>query len=151
MISKMTLLRTLAVLVCCCCCVAATQEFAKIDYMTPHQEVGEGEAVHLQCLVTLTQNGVTPENINVIWQRRIITSSGNVAQEKLARNGRTETNMGRVVATVRQHRVGDKRTFEYGLLVKDLQKNLDEGMYDCQVDFIHFIHSIIRPFVNSFI
>jgi hypothetical protein len=36
-------------------------------------------------------------------------------------------------ATVRQHRATDKRTFEYGLVIKNLQKNSDEGMYDCQV------------------
>jgi hypothetical protein len=37
----------------CCVVLALAQEQARIDYMTAHQEVAEGEAVHLQCLVTL--------------------------------------------------------------------------------------------------
>ena len=74
-----------------------------------------------------------PENVDVIWQRRIIAPSGNVAQQKLSQNGKIESGDSRVSATVRQHRVGDKHQFEYGLFVKDLQKSADEGMYDCQV------------------
>ena len=102
---------------------------ARIDHLTGHQELGEGEAAHLQCLVTLSQ----PDAVDVIWQRRVISGPKKVSEEKLARNGKPEPDMGRISATVRPHRGGDKRQFEYSLLVKDLVKSSDEGMYDCQV------------------
>ena len=137
----MTQLRIFASVLCVGVFTTMTSslEQAKIDYLTPHQEVGEGEAVHLQCLVTGSQPGY-----NVVWQRRTIASSGNVAQQKLARNGVVVDsaaagagggggNGGRIFAAVRQHRPGDKRTLEYSLVVKNLKKSGDEGMYDCQV------------------
>ena len=135
----MTKLRIFASVLCLCVCASQTSslEQAKIDYLTPHQEVGEGEAVHLQCLVTASQPGY-----NVVWQRRTIEASGNVAQQKLARNGVViepaagaggDGVGGRIFAAVRQHRAGDKRTLEYSLVVKNLKKSGDEGMYDCQV------------------
>ncbi len=107
---------------------------ARIDHLTAHQELGEGEAAHLQCLVTLSQ----PDAVDVIWQRRVISGPKKVLEEKLARNGKPEPDMGRVSATVRPHRGGDQRQLEYSLLVKDLMKNSDEGMYDCQVSFCKF-------------
>jgi hypothetical protein len=60
---------------------------------------------------------IFPPGYSVVWQRRTIASSGNVAQEKLARNGHVErTDGGRIFASVREHRAGDKRTLEYSLV-----------------------------------
>ena len=89
-----------------------------------------------------------PENVDVIWQRRIIAPSGNVAQQKLSQNGKIESGDSRVSATVRQHRVGDKHQFEYGLFVKDLQKSADEGMYDCQVIIYNWLKKLIITFFD---
>ena len=102
----MSLKRSITSLLCLCRLVtflASALELTKIDYITPHEEVAEGEAVHLQCLVTALQPGYS-----VIWQRRIISASGNVVQEKLATNGHVETSFGRVLTSVKQHRAGTK-------------------------------------------
>lgn len=105
---------------------------AHINMVTPNQEVTEGDAIHVQCVVSYK----TPDVLRLLkveWERLALAKPDTV--EKLAVNGqvtKVAADSNRIRAFVTKWKDG-KHVQEHNLIVRDVNLNEDPGLYNCLV------------------